>query len=124
MNAPTPTEDNTYQGWKNYETFSIKLYIDNEREQHEFWTEQTAFLMSPQGYEAHKDRFDTKLFNAEDIAKFALDEQLKEYFEKKTPTYIKEPFSTLLQGALDSVYWYEIAEELINTYKENVNAKS
>lgn len=120
MNAPV--QDNTYQGWKNYATFSIQLYIDNEQDQYEFWTKRTAFLMSPQGYDLHKNEFDAKLFNAEDVAKFTLDTQLKTYFNNKSPKYIKEPFNTLLQGTLDSVYWYEIAEELISTYKENQNA--
>lgn len=49
MSAPAQATD--YQGWKNYETYTIKLYIDNEREQHEYWAKQTAFLMSEQGYE-------------------------------------------------------------------------
>ena len=33
------TKDTTYNGWKNYETWNVKLWIDNEEGSYRYWEE-------------------------------------------------------------------------------------
>lgn len=34
-------EDKRYNGWVNYETWLVNLWIDNDQGEHEYWQEQT-----------------------------------------------------------------------------------
>lgn len=109
-NAAT-SADTTYQGWTNYETWAVKLFMDNDRPTYEFFRGVTkqAIEQAP-NLKAVKDGIWTVEFGA----KYSLGELVKIRHESTTPK-LKEPFAALLQGALDSVNWGEIAASLIET---------
>ena len=104
-------EATTYNGWKNYETWVVKLWMDNEQATYDYWRQQTAFLMSEQGLNAHRPRL-TGSFTDREVSRFALAEQLKESHEDETPT-VTGVYADLLNAALSEVDWYEIAKSLI-----------
>ena len=79
--------DKTYNGWTNYETWNVALWIDNE----------------PGSYE-----------DARDMARHARDEYalakaLKGWVEDMAPDLGASMFSDLLTAALGKVDWDEIA---------------
>ena len=97
------TQDTKYNGWKNYETWNIKLWLDNDEFIHGYWRDVAHGL---------KD-----LVNAER----QLAEQLKEEHESALPDELTGWQADLLRGALGSVDWYEIAESLLEVSSSEGN---
>ncbi len=104
------TEDTTYQGWKNYETWAVKLWMDNEEPSQRYWEEVTDETLAnpPIGNE---------FISAERKLVHELADQLKEEHEEAMPD-TGDVFSDLLGAAMTEVDWYEIAESLITDAKE------
>ena len=88
------SNDNTYNGWTNYETWNVNLHIDNSYGSHRYWRER-----------------------AEECTTSELAEELKWAFEDDMPE-LDATYGDLLGAALSNVNWYEIAEALIEEVKE------
>jgi len=93
--------DNRYNGWDNYETWLVKLWIDNDQGSQEYWQERAE--------ELHK--------NSETPAADLADE-LKTSHEDGLPE-LEGVFSDLLNAALGSVNWYEIAENMLSDVSDD-----
>lgn len=80
-----------YNGWENYQTWCIKVWLDNNEEL--LWHfEQVA---------------------AEGVAEPLLADALHQYFEASSPLEdVSSPFNDLLTHALQQVAWAEIAHAL------------
>ena len=104
-----------YNGWTNYETWNVKLWIDNEQGSQEFWREQAQA--------AYDDARDTPSANAkltghepfthEERAALNLSRQLKDQFEEDAPDLGASCWADLLNAALSEVNWQEIAVSMI-----------
>ena len=98
-----------YQGYANYESWAISLWLNNEEGSYGFWTEQATDLL-----EQHD--------GDQDEAKDALADQLKESIQDNTPD-VQGLYRDLLTTALERVDWYEVAEtfmeEALDEYKAN-----
>ncbi len=94
--------------WKNYETWAVKLWIDNDEGEYLYWQEQVA--------QAKADAPQDENFSiwGKDTAKFRLADTLKEYYQENLPKTSNNVYSDLLGSALDRVDWYEIAEALLD----------
>ena len=101
------TEDKTYNGWSNYETWNWKLWLDNDQGTYEYWRERTR--------EAWKDAETDcpKYFTRSEQARIALMHALKDDAEEGTPT-VSGPYCDLLNAALSEVDWLEIASSLLD----------
>lgn len=102
--------DQTYNGWTNYETWVVNLWIDNEQGDQEYWREQAQEALDGQ---------DGSVEDAVD----RLEDQLQDWFleargECKTPGV----FGDLLQSALSEVNWRELARHYVDAAKEERNA--
>ena len=92
--------DKTYNGWSNYETWNVKLWMDNDEGSYHYWQEQTR-----DAWEANDhDKDDT----ASDLAK-----RLEQEYQDNMPE-VSGTYGDLLGAALSEVDWYEIAESLIS----------
>lgn len=82
-----------YQGWENYETWAVKLWIDNEEGSYNYWNEVSEACASVD----------------------ALARRLKEEFEDSAQDVLEAArqecslWSDLLTSAVQSVNWDEIA---------------
>ena len=100
------SEDRTYNGWTNYETWAVALWIDNERGNYDYWREEAR---------EHRKAAPTcsqvinGIWTAEQAAKFNLADQLKEEIRDNAPDTEASMYTDLLRGALDEVNWNEIA---------------
>ena len=95
------TENNrTYNGWSNYETWAVALWLDNERGSYEYWREQAA---------EHRRAASTRrqaiegTWTAEEAAKFTLADQLKGEITDGSPLTEPTLYSDLL--TLPSAKW-------------------
>jgi len=99
-------KDNTYNGHKNYETWSVALFIDNEQ----YTQEEIRELV------------------ASEVNLYRLADRLKDYVtDIMCEGELREPClaSQLLQSALDNVAWTELAhkyqQEVIEEKAHNDN---
>ena len=105
-------KENGYNGWSNYETWNVKLWMDNDQGSREYWKEQTLEAF---GRAADKDE---ALYKLSEAIKDAHEEQAQDALEaaKVESSWI----SDILNGSIREVDWYEIAESLYDDNKEDI----
>lgn len=94
-----------YNGWTNYETWLVKLWMDNEAGSQDYWLETAADHLKVDGEDARR----------------SLADRLKEEHEDALPE-VSGFVSDLLNAALSEVNWWEIAESLLEDARRNVEA--
>jgi hypothetical protein len=104
--------DETHNGWSNYETWVVNLWIDNDQGSQEFWRENAT--------EAYFNAEADKTFNKEERAALDLMETLKTVFEENNPLSAPDLYTNLLNSALSQVNWHEIAKHLIDAALEEI----
>ena len=87
-----------YQGWTNYETWAVALWIDNEEGSYRYWRERAEELLE-QGTKK-KDAINE------------LAQMMKNEHEEAAESAIEggSLWSDLLSAALSEVNWYEVAK--------------
>lgn len=101
-----------YNGWTNYETWAVGLWIDND----EFSQSRAQELGKEMLKNAPKDsNVKNKIWTVCETAKFRLSEKLKEQYENDNPLLDKEAslYSDLLNASLSDVNWDEVAESYL-----------
>jgi HD superfamily phosphohydrolase YqeK len=94
-----------YNGWTNYETWVVNLWIDNEEGTHDYWLEVAEDIYND---EAEEQKHFTKIEDAACI----LAERLKNDYEENLPE-MAGVYGDLIGAALSEVNWREIAEHLL-----------
>ena len=89
-----------YNGWTNYETWNVALWLDNEQGSYGYWTEAAEQAVN----NADGDK---------DDAAIALAGMLESEHKDAMPE-VTGVFADLLGAALDAVNWREIAEHYVS----------
>jgi hypothetical protein len=104
------SDESGYNGWENFPTWAVKLWLDNDQGSYNYWREQAR------GYVAQPSGLATPESNVHDLAA-----QLKDEHEYSTEVAIARAwigassvYSDLLSYALGQVNWHEIAQSLIS----------
>ena len=98
-------ENNTYNGWTNYETWAWKLWIDNDQGSQEHWIEQAKACADSE----------TPVFDLAD----KLAEDADEMVEASEMPF--GPLRDILTAGLGNINWHEIAKSFIEA-ANNVTA--
>jgi hypothetical protein len=95
-----------YNGWSNYETWNVALWMDNEAGSYDHWRSVAQ--------ELYDEAEATKNFTREEVATLDLSNQLKTEHEEAQPDLGASVWADLLGAAMSEVNWYEIAEHYIS----------
>ncbi len=103
--------DNKYNGWTNFETWVVSLWLDNEKASYDYWREEANHHRREA---PNCSQVIEGIWTAEEAAKINLAGELKEEITDGTPvTSQTSVYSDLLNAALAEVNWYEIAENML-----------
>jgi len=96
--------DNTYNGWTNWETWIVNVWIDNDQKLHEHYRKMARAEIS----------------SNKRSATFKLSVTLREQFDEWMPE-VEGVYLDLLSGAMREIDWVEIARHLIEGAEEEEN---
>ena len=94
--------DNTYNGWSNYETWCVHLWLTNEPND---WDEQA--------WQCVQQCIDDNDSDIKATAAYNLGEHIKEMVEESAPT-VSGLFADLLNAAIGAVDWREIGAAFVD----------
>lgn len=98
--------EKTYNGWTNYETWCVKLWLDNEEGDYRYWRGRAQ--------EIWDDSEPSGRWTRDEAAAFALADALKEELSEANPLGDQASlWSDLLGAALSEVNWDEMARAYI-----------
>jgi len=94
-----------YNGWTNYETWVVNVWIDNEEGTYNYWREVAQEV---------SDDLETPTngMTRMDEAVYLLTDRLREHYEENRPE-LTGVYADLIGAALAEVNWREIAEHLL-----------
>jgi|694.fasta_scaffold09120_23 hypothetical protein len=104
--------NSAYNGWTNYETWVVNLWMDNQEGTYDYWREVAEDVYNN---EAEEQKHFTKMEDAVGI----LADRLKNDHEDKKDDILESVeltssvWADLLGAALSEVNWREIAEHLL-----------
>lgn len=105
----------TYNGWANYETWLVNLWMDNDQGSQEFFRERAA--------EIYGEVIPNPGFTREVLARLRFADWLKDHHSENMPDMPGHGlYYDLLLSALSEVNWDEIARQYIDTVKEETHA--
>jgi hypothetical protein len=99
--------ENSHNGWTNYQTWVVNLWIDNDEGMHETmreWAQECMQDAIDKGCDADSARND---------ATYELGQRIEQWHDEYAPE-TQGVFADLLTRALGQVNWYEIAENYID----------
>lgn len=107
--------DKKHEGWTNYETWAVALWMDNDALRHRYWREAA--------HEARSEAVDCKqvadgIWSVDEAGRYRLADWIKEDIAGEAPTKKPSVYSDLLHAALDAVNWQEIADHLFEDTKD------
>jgi hypothetical protein len=96
-----------YNGYRNYETWCIALWIANEESTYRMWRRRAMDLVRDEGEGDESDE-DQRSDTTRNLA-----DEIKTWVEAGTPE-VSGFYADLLNAAIGEVDWLEVAEEQID----------
>jgi hypothetical protein len=98
--------DKRYNGWTNYETWVVNLWLGNDEGSDSYWRETAQ--------EVYDESETERSFTRAERATLDLADRLKSEHEENMPELGASLWADLLGAAMSEVNWYEIAEHFIS----------
>jgi hypothetical protein len=111
---------NEYNGWYNYETWAVNLWLDSEESSQNYWNERAslAYETAADSVSAYANFTGREIFSREERAVLALEKQLQSEHEEALPS-LTGFAADLLNAAMSEVNWREIAQHLVEAAMES-----
>lgn len=106
------SEDKTYNGWTNYETWAVHLWLTNEESSYTYWCDAAAIA---RGRAKECSQVKDRIWTADQAARYTLADRLKDELEDASQDMLERGKATasiwadLLNAALSEVSWSEVA---------------
>ena len=111
MTNAVSSSSTEYQGWKNYETWAVALWLDNEPTSYQYWREAARRCQR----ESPTDpRVLDGIWAPKEAAMLNLADQLREELTDGLPLTAPTMYTDLLLAALSEVDCQEIAKNLLD----------
>lgn len=112
----------SYNGWTNYETWTVPLHINNEQGSSEYWRERTREIWEATEEDYANITGISKTFTHKERAIYTLERALRDEVEENNPLADSAcMYSQLLTGALSDVNWHEIAKSWLTDIEDEAN---
>jgi hypothetical protein len=112
-----PEKDTRYNGWTNYETWAVALWMDNEQGTQEYFHD-----MAREAIANNADKAPNPFSNDPNTnVRYELVQRLKAHYDEEAEQFMANQasvFADLINSALGSVNWYEIANHLLDSVNE------
>lgn len=102
-----------YNGYKNYETWCVTLWLENDQSTYAYWREHARQQVATAPRSSHMHN---GCWTADEAAKFLLADQLKQEFDEANPLDKADVWADLLGAALDEVDWHEVADQFLTDF--------
>ena len=99
--------DSKYNGWTNYETWAVNLWLTNEEGSYNYWQQEARETFDQVDLSEHT------YSSRQDAAKYALSERMKDDITENIPDGVNGMYADLLGAAISEVNWSEIAESFL-----------
>lgn len=110
------TEDKTYNGWTNYETWAVGLYLDGNYDG-EGTYRYVLELVGEAAQAFNADNVEAGIWTEADARKFAVEDALKSWFEETLPE-LDGIAADLLGAATSEINWLELAQHKLDEIAE------
>jgi hypothetical protein len=94
-----------YNGWTNYETWAVNLWMSNDQGSDSYWRETAQ--------EIYNEAETEKSFTRDERATLNLSDRLKTEHEEAQPDLGATLWADLLGAAMSEVNWHEIAQHFV-----------
>jgi hypothetical protein len=101
--------EKTYNGWANYETWNVALWIDNEEGSYRYWRDTVREICEDS--------------DEKDDAIYSVSKRLEDEIKRECARTTGNLFGLVLSAALSEVNWYEIAENWVDEEWTNIEEK-
>ena len=105
-----------YNGWTNYETWAVSLWMDNDEGAQSYWRDEAIAALEEAG------RTESEHLTKKEEATLILSDKIKEQHEEAQPE-VTGVFVDLINAAMSEVNWHEIAEGLIDDAAEEAEGE-
>jgi hypothetical protein len=106
--------DTRYNGWTNYETWAVNLWLDNNEGSHDYWVDRAKDVYRNEAKQsAHFTKFEDATVILADIIKEAHQEAMADQLECAALNI--SLWADLLNASLSVVNWREIAERMLES---------
>ena len=109
----TQEKETGYNGYTNYETWNYALWMDNDQGEAEFCRDMAR--------EAKDCPIENKYMTLDRRIVHTLKDSLKAHYEEQAEAWMPDQashFADLLNSAIGSINWYEIAENLLEELEQ------
>ena len=108
------TDEKGYNGWTNYETWAVNLWVDNDEGLQDYWRQNAREI-----YREAAPRWDFE--DKRDAALREFEDWAKNEVEEMAPDLGASMFADLLGAAISSVDWRDIARHWIDDAATDVD---
>jgi len=102
----------SYNGYVNYETWNVSLWLDNDQGTCNHYTDRACELAEINGLEDL------------DTLRYELGQEIKDDIEENNPLDSASLYSDLLGASLSSVCWPDVAESFVDLAKERMDEEN